>query len=75
MKQGASTIAILSSGGDAPGMNAAIRAAVRGGLGRGCRMLGVLRGYQGLIDDEVEELELRSVWPWRFRPAWKTAPS
>ena len=61
MKQGASTIAILSSGGDAPGMNAAIRAAVRGGLGRGCRMLGVLRGYQGLIDDEVEELELRSV--------------
>lgn len=61
MKHGAPTIAILSSGGDAPGMNAAIRAAVRGGLGRGCRMLGVLRGFQGLIDGEIEELELRSV--------------
>ena len=61
MNHGAQSIAILSSGGDAPGMNAAIRAAVRGGLERGCRMLGVLRGYQGLIDDEVEELALRSV--------------
>jgi len=61
MNESKRCIAILSSGGDAPGMNAAIRAAVREGIARGCRMLGVQRGFQGLIDNEVVELELRSV--------------
>ena len=61
MNEATRKIAILSSGGDAPGMNAAIRAAVRSGLGRDCKMVGVLHGYQGLIEGEMQELELRSV--------------
>ena len=55
------TIAVLSSGGDAPGMNAAIRSVVRSGIGRGCTMLGIRRGYHGLIHNEIEPLGLRSV--------------
>lgn len=55
------TIGILTSGGDAPGMNAAIRAAVRTGLSYGCRMLGVRRGYSGLLNEDVEELDSKSV--------------
>ena len=42
------TIGILTSGGDAPGMNAAIRAVVRTALGRGIRVRGIRRGYHGL---------------------------
>jgi len=47
---------VLTSGGDAPGMNAAIRAVVRMGLGRGLRVYGAYHGFDGLIDGEVEEL-------------------
>ena len=43
------TIGILTSGGDAPGMNAAIRAVVRTALGRGLRVRGIRRGYHGLL--------------------------
>ena len=43
-------IAILTSGGDAPGMNAAIRAAARAALDKGVEVYGVYEGYQGLID-------------------------
>lgn len=49
-------IAIITSGGDAPGMNAVIRAATLTGINAGCRMFGVKRGYQGLINGEIEEL-------------------
>lgn len=55
------TIAVLSSGGDAPGMNAAIRAVVRSALYKNMRVLGVRRGYMGLLTRDVVELNLRSV--------------
>jgi len=54
-------IAVLTSGGDAPGMNAAVRAVVRAGIHRGFKMYGVYRGYHGLLKGEVKELNLRSV--------------
>lgn len=54
-------VAILTSGGDAPGMNAAIRAAVRKGCASGVEMFGVRYGYQGLIDDEIFSMKARSV--------------
>ncbi|MCK4356319.1 6-phosphofructokinase, partial [Candidatus Bipolaricaulota bacterium] len=43
-------IGILTSGGDSPGMNAAVRAAVRCGTGRGLEMIGIRRGFAGLIE-------------------------
>ncbi len=55
------TIGVLTSGGDAPGMNAAIRAVVRTGCANGLRVMGIQRGYQGLIDGAIEELTPRSV--------------
>ena len=54
-------IAVLTSGGDAPGMNAAVRAVVRAGIHRGFQVYGVYRGYHGLLRGEVKELNLRSV--------------
>ena len=55
------TIGVLTSGGDAPGMNAAIRAVTRTALKKGYRVLGVKRGYHGLLRGEIEELYSRSV--------------
>lgn len=55
------TIGILTSGGDAPGMNAAIRAVIRTGIFHGVKMMGIKQGYQGLIDGEIEEMNLSSV--------------
>lgn len=55
------TIGILTSGGDAPGMNAAIRAVVRAGIYNGIRILGIKQGYAGLIDGQIEEMNLSSV--------------
>lgn len=55
------SIAVLTSGGDAPGMNAAVRAVVRTGLSYGMRVVGVLRGYNGLLNGEIMEMNLRSV--------------
>ena len=54
-------IGVLTSGGDAPGMNAAVRAVARTALGKGMKVIGINRGYQGLIQREVTELDLRSV--------------
>lgn len=54
-------IGVLTSGGDAPGMNAAIRAAVRCGTERGVRMFGVHRGFDGLIEGDVVPLDNRAV--------------
>jgi 6-phosphofructokinase 1 len=54
-------IAMLTSGGDAPGMNACIRAAVRTALNRGVQVFGVRRGYAGLIDGDVFEVDRRFV--------------
>lgn len=55
------SIAVLTSGGDAPGMNAAVRAVVRTGLSYGMRVMGIQRGYNGLLSGEVTEMNLRSV--------------
>ena len=54
-------IGLLTSGGDAPGMNAAIRAVVRSALYFGMEVYGIERGYAGLIDDQVVKMEMRSV--------------
>ena len=54
-------VGILASGGDAPGMNAAIRALVRAGDFAGFKMIGIKRGYEGLIDNDFMEMNLRSV--------------
>jgi 6-phosphofructokinase 1 len=55
------TIAVLTSGGDAPGMNAAIRAVVRSGIQHGIRVMGINRGYNGLINGELFEMNRYSV--------------
>ncbi len=55
------TIAVLTSGGDAPGMNAAIRAVVRAGIALGMTVKGVRRGYSGLIEGDIIDLDARSV--------------
>lgn len=55
------TIAVLTSGGDAPGMNAAIRAVVRKGIYCGFKVYGIKRGYEGLINGEFVELKVGSV--------------
>ena len=54
-------IAILTSGGDAPGMNACIRATTRYALAKGLKVFGIERGYSGLIEDQVNEMNSRSV--------------
>ena len=54
-------IGVLTSGGDAPGMNAAIRAVVRTGLYHGLEVYGIMRGYQGLIEDDIIQMESKSV--------------
>lgn len=54
-------IAVLTSGGDAPGMNAALRAVVRKGIYHGLAVYGVNRGYEGLIHGEIQEMSLGSV--------------
>lgn len=55
------TIGVLTSGGDAPGMNAAIRSVVRTALGKGLRVRGIRRGYQGLVEEEIIDLSARDV--------------
>ncbi len=55
------TIGVLTSGGDAPGMNAAIRAVVRTGLNNDLRILGIQRGYDGLINGALDDMDSESV--------------
>lgn len=54
-------IGVLCSGGDGPGMNAAVRAVVRAALSQGLQVEGIMRGYQGLIDNDLIEMNRRSV--------------
>ncbi|HAG10911.1 MAG TPA: 6-phosphofructokinase [Desulfotomaculum sp.] len=54
-------IAVLTSGGDAPGMNAAIRAVVRKALYHGLEVMGIKRGYSGFVEADIEPMNLRSV--------------
>ena len=51
------TIGVLTSGGDAPGMNAAIRAVVRKAIGNGVKVKGIKKGYQGLLYEEIVDME------------------
>ena len=55
------TIGVLTSGGDAPGMNAAIRAVVRTALSKGLKVRGIRRGYHGLLKEEIIDLSARDV--------------
>ena len=61
MEKKVSNIAVLTSGGDSPGMNAAIRAVVRTGIYHGLGVYGVMRGYAGMIEDDIKEMDGRSV--------------
>lgn len=61
METKVSRIGVLTSGGDSPGMNAAIRAVVRTGIYYGLDVYGIMRGYQGLIEDDIYHMESRSV--------------
>lgn len=54
-------IGVLTSGGDSPGMNAAIRAVVRTGIFHGLEVFGIMRGYQGMVEDDIIKMESRSV--------------
>ncbi|MCH5272055.1 MAG: 6-phosphofructokinase [Lachnospiraceae bacterium] len=55
------TIGVLTSGGDAPGMNAAIRAVVRTALGKGRKVKGIRRGYAGLLEEDIIDMDAKSV--------------
>lgn len=57
----AKTIGVLTSGGDAPGMNAAVRAVVRAAIKKGMKVIGIRRGYNGLIHGDMFEMNERSV--------------
>ena len=55
------TIGVLTSGGDAPGMNAAIRAVTRAGISNGFKIKGIFRGYDGLINNEIKDFTTENV--------------
>ena len=55
------TIGVLTSGGDAPGMNAAIRSVVRTAASLGMKIKGIRRGYNGLIENDIFDMDIRSV--------------
>ncbi len=61
MKKKITKIGVLTSGGDSPGMNAAIRAVVRTGIYYGIEVYGIMRGYSGMVDGEIQKMESRSV--------------
>lgn len=61
MSDSIKTIAVLTSGGDAPGMNAAIRAVVRKAIVNGVNVKGIKRGYQGLLNEEIIDMDRHSV--------------
>ena len=61
MQQKVNKIGILTSGGDSPGMNAAIRAVVRTGIYHGLEMFGIMRGFMGTIENEIVPLHSKSV--------------
>ncbi|HTN38656.1 MAG TPA: 6-phosphofructokinase [Arachidicoccus sp.] len=61
MSRKVNKIAILTSGGDAPGMNATIRAVVRTGVYMGLDVFGIMRGYSGMMEDDIFQMDSRSV--------------
>ena len=61
MAKAVKTIGVLTSGGDAPGMNAAIRAVVRVAISKGLKVKGIMRGYAGLLEEEIVDMDTTSV--------------
>jgi len=61
MRSKVETIAVLTSGGDAPGMNAAIRAVVRTAVGLGIKIIGIEKGYSGIFEEEMHEMQAEDV--------------
>lgn len=61
MENSVKTIGVLTSGGDAPGMNAAIRAVVRTALANGIKVKGIKRGYSGLLEEDIFDMDAKSV--------------
>lgn len=61
MKKKVTKIGVLTSGGDSPGMNAAIRAVVRSGIYYGLEVYGIMRGYTGMVENDIFKMESRSV--------------
>ncbi|MEN9569559.1 MAG: 6-phosphofructokinase [Bacteroidota bacterium] len=61
MKKKVTKIGVLTSGGDSPGMNAAVRAVVRSGLYYGLEVFGIMRGYTGMVENDIFKMESRSV--------------
>ena len=61
MEKEVKTIGVLTSGGDAPGMNAAIRAVVRTAINKGMKVKGIMRGYAGLLQEEIVDMDGTSV--------------
>ena len=61
MAKKVSKIGVLTSGGDSPGMNAAIRAVVRTALYHKLEVFGIMRGYSGMVEDDIVKMEGRSV--------------
>lgn len=61
MKKKIKKIGVLTSGGDSPGMNAAVRAVVRTGLYYDMEVYGIMRGYSGMVENDIQKLESRSV--------------
>ena len=61
MSQEIKTIGVLTSGGDAPGMNAVVRAVVRKALTNGVAVKGIKKGYQGLLNEEIVDMNASSV--------------
>ncbi|MFY7963510.1 MAG: 6-phosphofructokinase [Chitinophagaceae bacterium] len=61
MKNKVTKIGVMTSGGDSPGMNAAIRAVVRTGIYNGLEVYGIMRGYSGLIENDIQKMDSRSV--------------
>ncbi|MFM2359826.1 MAG: 6-phosphofructokinase [Bacteroidota bacterium] len=61
MKKKVTKIGVLTSGGDSPGMNACVRAVVRTGIYNGLDVFGIMRGYSGMVEDDIFKMESRSV--------------
>ena len=61
MKKKVTKIGVLTSGGDSPGMNAAVRAVVRTGIYNGLEVFGIMRGYSGMVENDIFKMESRSV--------------
>ncbi|HNH22048.1 MAG TPA: 6-phosphofructokinase, partial [Ferruginibacter sp.] len=61
MKKKVHKIGVMTSGGDSPGMNACIRAVVRTGIFHGLEVYGIMRGYTGMVENDIVHMESRSV--------------